>query len=99
MEQRRTQGPQEKSLPKPQVSASNPWLRLAGSAMWEPESQTRSCARVIPSVPEWAQIWAQIQFRENFEAGNCLKRMVGRDGIEPPTPGFSVLFPDRCKCA
>jgi len=61
--------------------------------MWEPESQTRSCARVIPSVPEWAQIWAQIQFRENFEAGNCLKRMVGRDGIEPPTPGFSVLSP------
>ena len=23
---------------------------------------------------------------------NLLKRMVGRDGIEPPTPGFSVLF-------
>ncbi len=27
------------------------------------------------------------------------KNMVGRDGIEPPTPGFSVLFPGPCKCA
>ncbi len=49
-------------------------------------------ARVRPGVcPSWAQIWAQTQLRENFEAGNLLKRMVGRDGIEPPTPGFSVL--------
>ena len=24
---------------------------------------------------------------------NYLKEMVGRDGIEPPTPGFSVLVP------
>jgi len=23
--------------------------------------------------------------------GNYLEKMVGRDGIEPPTPGFSVL--------
>jgi hypothetical protein len=23
--------------------------------------------------------------------GNYLKKLVGRDGIEPPTPGFSVL--------
>jgi hypothetical protein len=27
------------------------------------------------------------------------KIMVGRDGIEPPTPGFSVLFPGLRKCA
>src|SRR5712691_7233410 len=27
------------------------------------------------------------------------KIMVGWDGIEPPTPGFSVLFPGSCKCA
>ncbi len=25
--------------------------------------------------------------------GNYLKKLVGRDGIEPPTPGFSVLIP------
>jgi len=25
--------------------------------------------------------------------------MVGRDGIEPPTPGFSVLFSGLRKCA
>ena len=25
--------------------------------------------------------------------GNYLKKLVGRDGIEPPTPGFSVLVP------
>ena len=27
------------------------------------------------------------------------KIMVGRDGIEPPTPGFSVLSHGPCKCA
>ncbi len=27
------------------------------------------------------------------------KNMVGRDGIEPPTPGFSVLSPSTWKCA
>ena len=27
------------------------------------------------------------------------KIMVGRDGIEPPTPGFSVLVHGPCKCA
>ena len=26
---------------------------------------------------------------------NYLKKLVGRDGIEPPTPGFSVLVPTR----
>ena len=46
------------------------------------------CAGVCP---RWAQIWAQTQPRENFGVGNLLKKMVGRDGIEPPTPGFSVL--------
>jgi len=30
---------------------------------------------------------------------NCLKIVVGRDGIEPPTPGFSVLVPGLRKCA
>src|SRR5215510_7423206 len=45
------------------------------------------CSRVCLS---WAQIWAQTQVGEKFEAGNLLKGMVGRDGIEPPTPGFSV---------
>ena len=74
-------------------------LGSAVSAMREPEPQrvrALECAGVCLS---WAQIWAQTQFRENFEASNLVKRMVGRDGIEPPTPGFSVLFPKSCKCA
>src|SRR5215467_223732 len=50
------------------------------------------CAGVCP---RWAQIWAQTQTGENSEAGKVLKGMVGRDGIEPPTPGFSVLNLDR----
>ena len=29
-----------------------------------------------------------------FVDGNYLKKLVGRDGIEPPTPGFSVLSPE-----
>ena len=35
----------------------------------------------------------------NFGVGNLLETMVGRDGIEPPTPGFSVLFSRSWKCA
>jgi hypothetical protein len=46
----------------------------------------------------WAQIWAQSQLGKNSVMGNCLKRVVGRDGIEPPTPGFSVLSPTSRKC-
>jgi hypothetical protein len=30
--------------------------------------------------------------------GKYLKKVVGRDGIEPPTPGFSVLPPTSRKC-
>jgi len=41
--------------------------------------------------------------REGVNAAELTERivseMVGRDGIEPPTPGFSVLFPRSCKCA
>ena len=36
---------------------------------------------------------------DRFRRRKDLKRMVGRDGIEPPTPGFSVLFSDSRKCA
>src|SRR5215469_6255650 len=54
------------------------------------------CAGVCLS---WAQIWAHTQARENFGVGNLLETMVGRDGIEPPTPGFSVLFSRSWKCA
>ncbi len=36
---------------------------------------------------------------EILMTGNYLKRVVGRDGIEPPTPGFSVLRPSTWKCA
>src|SRR5215510_9144198 len=54
------------------------------------------CAGVCP---RWAQIWAHTQSRQKFEAGNLLETMVGRDRIEPPTPGFSVLFSRSWKCA
>jgi hypothetical protein len=30
--------------------------------------------------------------------GKYLKKVVGRNGIEPPTPGFSVLPPTSRKC-
>jgi hypothetical protein len=34
---------------------------------------------------------------EKIVTGNYLKKVVGGDGIEPPTPGFSVLFPNPRK--
>src|SRR5262252_8237849 len=49
--------------------------------------------------PRWAQIWAHTRSRDNFGVDNLLETMVGRDGIEPPTPGFSVLFSRSWKCA
>jgi len=35
----------------------------------------------------------------NGQLANFYKRLVGRDGIEPPTPGFSVLEHETRKCA
>src|SRR5262249_3563222 len=68
-------------------------MRLTGSSAVTLETlvvysrpRALGCSQVCPS---WAQIWAQTQSRENFEAGNLLILVVGRDGIEPPTPGFS----------
>ncbi len=54
-----------------------------------PEQVKRAleCSRVCPS---WAHIWAQTQSRENSGAGNCLKIVVDRDGIEPPTLGSNA---------
>jgi len=41
--------------------------------------------------------------REGLSVAETTERIrsqvVGRDGIEPPTPGFSVLFPGLRKCA
>ena len=42
-------------------------------------------------IPRWAQIGHKLILDEREVCGNYLKEMVGRDGIEPPTPGFSVL--------
>src|SRR5215471_19918001 len=67
---------------------ASPGRLCHGSTPTRNRVRALECAGVCLS---WAQIWAQTQFRENFEAGNLLKNMVGRDGIEPPTPGFSVL--------
>src|SRR5215831_8148774 len=67
--------------------ASTPTLTRVGAL---------ECAGVCP---RWTQIWAQTQPRENFGGDNLLETVVGRDGIEPPTPGFSVLFSRSWKCA
>jgi len=44
-------------------------------------------------------LWAQTQFCRELAVRNYLEKLVGRDGIEPPTPGFSVLSSDSGKCA
>lgn len=35
----------------------------------------------------------------NGQLANFYKRLVGRDGIDPPTPGFSILEHETRKCA
>lgn len=41
-----------------------------------------------------------IEYRvRNSVTGNYLKKLVGRDGIKPPTPGLSVLSFDVRKSA
>jgi len=49
--------------------------------------------------PRWAQLGRNRRFGQESLRGKSLKKMVGRDGIEPPTPGFSGLDQDRRKCA
>ena len=51
------------------------------------------------SAPELGTLWAHTHVREILVLGNRLKRMVGWDGIEPPTPGFSDLGLRLGKCA
>src|SRR5215469_11725393 len=74
--------------PRPRSQPAAPGFPWQALKCRGPGSQTRSCAGVCLS---WAQIWAQTQPREDFGVDNVLETMVGRDGIEPPTPGFSVL--------
>jgi hypothetical protein len=91
----------DKTLAEYRRIKSDPDTNLdPGSSLWPLRSESnpilnlgaQECAGVCLS---WAQFWAQTQTRENFEAGKYLKKVVGRDGIEPPTPGFSVLAADR----
>src|SRR5437667_327361 len=68
------------------------WLKMDGR-LYEPRTRRLSerkprCAGMCPSR---AQIWSQTYFGEKSVTGKYLKNVVGRDGIEPPTPGFSVL--------
>jgi hypothetical protein len=46
---------------------------------------------LLERISETSKVTAQSQthFGGKFLMGNCLKSMVGWDGIEPPTPGFS----------
>jgi hypothetical protein len=50
-------------------------------------SSAPECARVRP---RWARNGHARDPATNPPTRNCLETMVGRDGIEPPTPGFSV---------
>jgi hypothetical protein len=50
-------------------------------------SSAPECARVIP---RWARNGDARDLGTNQPARNYLEGMVDRDGIEPPTPGFSV---------
>ena len=61
-----------RSLPKPQVSASSSWLRLADSAMRAPRPSNAFVHWNALECPRWAQIWAQTQPREDFREGNLL---------------------------
>jgi hypothetical protein len=50
------------------------------------------------SVPEVGTNLGTNSNREEFSDGQLGEKVVGRDGIEPPTPGFSVLSPTSRKC-
>ena len=58
-----------------------------------PNVSFASCSRVGWSVPELGTNLGTNSIRRNFLTGNCLKIMVGRDGIEPLIPGFSDPTP------
>src|SRR5262245_45626332 len=49
--------------------------------------------------PRWARNGHARSRGKDSAARNYLERVVGRDGIEPPTPGFSGLGPGSRKCA
>jgi hypothetical protein len=57
------------------------------------------CAEVTKSDPDFGTNRSQLDLGPRKLCANYLKEVVGRDGIEPPTPGFSVPpCPTLCAC-
>ncbi len=59
------------------------------------EVPVKEASEVRPNALECARVGHTLvtidHLVEDSVTGNYLKELVGRDGIEPPTPGFSVL--------
>jgi hypothetical protein len=54
---------------------------------------------MLRSVPEWDTRWTQFPSAGSGPCGHYRTKLVGRNGIEPPTPGLSVLEHKDSKCA
>ena len=59
------------------------------------EVPVKDAIKVSQSELECARVGHNLVTNDDFTQDemmhNYLKKLVGRDGIEPPTPGFSVL--------
>src|SRR5215467_13107296 len=82
-----------RSSPRPRSQLAAPGFAWQALPCEHPDSQSVRALECAGVCPRWAQIWAQTQAREDFKVDNLLETMVGRDGIEPPTPGFSDPTP------
>src|SRR5882724_4015507 len=58
---------------------------------------TPVATRAANSAPGDGCRCAPVMSWKKSVTGKWVKEMVGRDGIAPPTPGFSVLSPGPCK--
>ena len=67
-----------RSLPTPQISASSLWLRLAGSAICNPDSHTRSYAGMRWSVPELATNLGPNSAEGEFRSGRVPEKSGGQ---------------------
>jgi hypothetical protein len=51
------------------------------------------------AFPTWHMFAGRDRLQGRAAYPEARKKVVSRDGIEPPTPGFSVLVHGPCKCA
>ena len=68
---------------------------LVASAVWINRPDSAAELGTDAATAQLVAVWVTIRGQRGRRVRQMRRTMVGRDGIEPPTPGFSVLGGDH----